>query len=343
MNKQTKLYDLCCADSASSIAEIGATLAGGGLVAIPTETVYGLAANALDVMAVQRIFAAKGRPADNPLIVHIAEKEDIALLARDIPDNAYRLLDAFSPGPLTIVLKARDTVPRVVTGGLNTVAIRIPDCTYTREIIRAAACPIAAPSANISGRPSPTCVQAVLDDLRGKIDAVADGGPCRIGLESTVLDVTGVQPVLLRLGAITRDMIEAVVGPIVVPLKQEEDVAPKSPGLKYAHYAPCVPMTLVCGNPDDTAQYIRTCVDFSVGVLCFDEYFHLFEDICGGAIAFGAQQDTATQAAKLFAALRHFDGKEVTHIYAQCPPDTGIGAATAERLLRAAGHDAVWV
>ena len=316
----------------------GELLREGGLVAIPTETVYGLAANGLDEIAVASIFEAKGRPSDNPLILHVAEKSDISLYVKEIPDKARLLMDAFFPGALTLIFKALPIVPLITTGGLPTVAIRMPSLPLTRDIIAAAGCPLAAPSANRSGKPSPTDAAAVLEDMQGRIDAVVDGGSSRIGLESTVLDVTADPPVLLRPGAVTASMITAVIGEIVLSNgKIAEGEAPSSPGMKYTHYAPKAPVHLVTGAPGATAAYIAAQQDAAIsGVLCFDEYRSLFTSFLH-VISFGAEGDFAAQAGQLFSALRAFDATAAERIYVQCPAESELGIATCNRLRKAAG------
>ena len=316
----------------------GELLREGGLVAVPTETVYGLAANGLDERAVASIFTAKGRPSDNPLILHVAEKSDVSLYVKEIPSKARLLMDAFFPGALTLIFKALPIVPLVTTGGLPTVAIRMPSLELTRDIISVAGCPLAAPSANRSGKPSPTDAAAVLEDMQGRIDAVIDGGSSSIGLESTVLDVTVDPPVLLRPGAVTASMIAAVIGDIVLSNGQIADgEAPASPGMKYTHYAPNAPVHLITGAPEATASYIAARQDASTsGVLCFDECRALFSS-CLHVISFGAVTDSVAQAGRLFSALRAFDATAVERIYVQCPLEQELGIATCNRLRKAAG------
>ncbi len=237
--------------------QAAAVLRQGGLVAFPTETVYGLGANGLDPRAVARIFAAKGRPADNPLILHIADGHEVNKLAARVPANAAALMAEYWPGPLTVVLARTRLVPDAVTGGLDTVAVRLPDSTVARELIRLAGVPVAAPSANTSGRPSPTTAGDVLADLDGRIDVVIDAGPCGIGVESTVVDCTTPVPTLLRPGGVTLEMLVETLGAIEVdPALGGEDLAPRAPGMKYTHYAPAAPMTLYEGGAEAMAAAI---------------------------------------------------------------------------------------
>ena len=317
----------------------------GELVAIPTETVYGLGANGLDEAAVTKIFEAKGRPQDNPLILHICGAEQIELFCHDVPAAAYELAKEFWPGPLTMVLPARDCVPRRTTGGLSTVAVRCPDNAVTREIIRLAGVPIAAPSANISGKPSTTTAQHVLHDHDGKIAAVVDGGPCRVGVESTIVDLTEDRPRLLRPGGITPEQLISVLGDLVidkaVTAQIDKDAVVKAPGMKYRHYAPKAPVTVVTGDPEASARYIQTHLPEGAGVICFTEFKALFP---GRSIHdLGPAADKEEQARRVFDALREFDHEAVTEIYAQCPDTAGLGLAVANRLKKAAGFHVIEV
>jgi len=314
-------------------------LRSGGLLGIPTETVYGLGADGLNETAVHAIFAAKGRPQDNPLILHIPSVDWLARYCRDIPDAAYALAARFWPGPLTMILRRRPNVPDAVTAGLDTVGMRCPDCAVTREVISLAGVPVAAPSGNTSGRPSPTTAAAMLEDMDGKIDAILDGGPCSVGVESTIVDLTVTPPRLLRPGGVTLEELEAVLGEVAVDAAVRRLMAPgeqpKAPGMKYRHYAPKAPVTVVKGPADKTAEYIRTHMTSGSGVICFDEYAARF----GGCPTqrLGPAGDMAEQARRVFDALRRFDRTDVTEIWAQCPGDAGIGLAVANRLNKAAG------
>ena len=310
----------------------------GQLVAIPTETVYGLGANGLDEEAVARIFEAKGRPQDNPLILHISEASQMALFCRDIPASAYKLAEAFWPGPLTMVLPARDIVPRRTTGGLDTVAVRCPDHWVTREIIRLSGVPVAAPSANISGKPSTTTAQHVLHDHDGKIAAVVDGGPCRVGVESTIVDLTEARPRLLRPGGITPEQLKAVLGDLVVDkavtAQIDKDEVVKAPGMKYRHYAPAEPVVIVSGSREKAAAYIRRHFVPGDRVLCFQEELPLYEGCA--PLAYGREADVNTLSAGLFAALRELDDPSIHQVYARCPEGGGVAYAVQNRLKKAA-------
>ena len=325
------------------IEAAAAILRAGGLVGIPTETVYGLGANGLDPAAVRRIFEAKGRPQDNPLILHIPDPSWLERYCRDVPAAARRLAEQFWPGPLTMILPRRALVPDEVTCGLETVGVRCPDHPVTLAIIRAAGVPVAAPSGNRSGRPSPTCARHMLEDMEGRIQAVVDGGPCGVGVESTIVDLTLPVPRLLRPGGLPLEALEAVLGHVDVdravtaPLSPGEK--PRAPGMKYRHYAPQAPVTVVTGAGADTARYIRDHAGPGTGIICFDEYADSFPGCAVRPI--GASADTAEQARRVFDALRSFDGAAVTAIYAQCPPDAGLGLAVANRLKKAAGFQIV--
>lgn len=319
----------------TEVAEAAEILRGGGLVALPTETVYGLGGNGLDETAVAKIFAAKGRPNDNPLILHIAAAEEMERYCKDIPSLAYRLAEAFWPGALTLILKRQAIVPDCVTAGLSTVAIRCPDHDLTREVIRLAGVPVAAPSANTSGRPSPTTAAHVVDDLAGKIDAILDGGPCRVGVESTILDLTVDPPHLLRPGGISVEEMEAVIGSIDTAFQAVGDAeTPIAPGMKYRHYAPRAAMTLYVGAPEETAALIAAEVKPGDGVLCFSEFAEQFSGT--QTIVMGQAGAPEEQAHEIFSALRRFDDMGVAAIHAQCPDEAGIGRAVVNRLKKAA-------
>lgn len=315
----------------------------GGLVAIPTETVYGLGADGLNPEAVDKIFAAKGRPGDNPLILHVTGPEQLPRFCHDIPDAAYLLAQRFWPGPLTMVLPANACVPRRTTGGLSTVAIRCPKTAVTREIIRLAGVPIAAPSANLSGKPSTTTARHVLDDHDGRIDAVVDGGPCAVGVESTIVDLTEARPRLLRPGGVTPEELTQVPGDLVIdpavtaPLRQ--DAVVRAPGMKYRHYAPQEPVLIVSGSREKAAAYIRA--HFSPGdrVLCFEEELPLYEGC--DPLSYGREADVASLSAGLFAALRILDSPSVGKVFARCPVGGGVAYAVQNRLQKAAAFHIV--
>ena len=315
----------------------------GELVAIPTETVYGLGANGLDETAVAKIFEAKGRPQDNPLILHICGPEQIELFCHHIPQKAYDLAEAFWPVPLTMVLPARSIVPKRTTGGLDTVAVRCPDNAVTREIIRLSGVPIAAPSANLSGKPSTTTAEHVLHDHDGRIAAVVDGGPCRVGVESTIVDLTEDRPRLLRPGGITPEQLVAVLGDLVVDkavtAQIDKDAVVKAPGMKYRHYAPAEPVVIVSGSREKAAAYIHRHFVPGDRVLCFQEELPLYEGCA--PLAYGREADVNTLSAGLFAALRELDDPSIHQVYARCPVGGGVAYAVQNRLKKAAAFHIV--
>ena len=315
----------------------------GELVAIPTETVYGLGADGLNEAAVAKIFEAKGRPQDNPLILHIWDAKQMEQFCHDIPKAAYDLAKAFWPGPLTMVLPAREIVPKRTTGGLSTVALRCPDNTVTRQIIRLSGVPIAAPSANLSGKPSTTTAQHVLHDHDGKIAAVVDGGPCRVGVESTIVDLTEDRPRLLRPGGITPEQLVSVLGDLVVDkavtAQIDKDAVVKAPGMKYRHYAPAEPVVIVAGSREKAAAYIHRHFTPGDRVLCFEEELPLYADC--SPLAYGQEADAATLSAGLFAALRELDDPRIHQVYARCPVGGGVAYAVQNRLKKAAAFHIV--
>ena len=338
--RDTKGQQKIIEDQISAAADI---LRQGGLVAIPTETVYGLGANALDEKAVHKIFEAKGRPQDNPLIIHVPGPQWLPRYCEDVPPLAYTLARKFWPGPLTMILKRKKVVPDATTAGLDTVGVRCPDHQVTLAIIREAGVPIAAPSANTSGRPSCTCAADCLEDMEGKIDAVVDGGPCQVGVESTIVDLTCDPPRLLRPGGMPLEALEEVVGPLTVdkavtePLKDGEQ--PKAPGMKYRHYAPKAPVTVVTGPAEASARTIEQLAKPGDGVICFDEFADRFDRQTVECL--GPSRDKRIQAQRVFDALRAFDSKDVQQIYAQCPDSQGLGLAIGNRLKKAAGFKTV--
>jgi len=321
------------------ILEAAAIVRHGGLLAIPTETVYGLGANALDAAAVGRIFQAKGRPQDNPLIIHVPGPQWLSRYCVDVPPLAYELARRFWPGPLTLILKRSAIVPDVTTAGLDTVAVRCPDHAVTLSVIREAGVPVAAPSANTSGRPSCTTAADVLEDMNGKIEGIVDGGPCAVGVESTILDLTCTPPRLLRPGGLPLEELEIVLGRVdldrAVNAPMEEGEQPKAPGMKYRHYAPRAPVTVVVGAPEKSAREIHRRLTSRTGVICFDEYVDMFQGY--EVHSLGPCGDKLAQAQRVFDALRAFDGTGVTEIYAQCPDNQGLGLAINNRLKKAAG------
>ncbi len=321
--------------TAETAAEI---LKNGGLVAIPTETVYGLGANGLDEAAVAKIFAAKGRPQDNPLILHVADGQDMEKFCHSIPESAYKLTEKFWPGPLTLVLPAKDTVPLSTRAGLPTVAVRCPDNAITREIIRLSGVPVAAPSANISGKPSTTTAQHVLHDHEGRIDAVVDGGPCRVGVESTIVDLSEDRPRLLRPGGITPEQLLEVLGDLVVDkavtAQIGSDAVVKAPGMKYRHYAPECEILIVSGSREKAAAYIKAHFAEGDRVLCFEEELALYANHY--PLAYGQEADVQSLSAGLFAALRQLDDPSIRRVYARCPVGGGVAYAVQNRLKKAA-------
>lgn len=335
-------------NSEQDIEQAAAVLRMGGLVAMPTETVYGLAANALDGKAVRRIFAAKGRPMDNPLIVHVADVSDIARLklVSQFPDRAQRLADAFWPGPLTIIMKKGAVIPDEVSAGLNTVAIRIPSHPDARRLIAACGLPLAAPSANTSGKPSPTTARHVADDMDGRIEAILDGGSCTVGVESTVITLAEGAPRILRPGVITREEIEAVIGEVEIDKavlnRLEHDEKASSPGMKYKHYAPRAKVVLLRGDEEHFISYVNRCHrrgDNTV-VLSYDE---LIDRVEAPTIPLGKASDLKDQARRLFDALRTVDDEvdESATVYAPCPSAQGVGMALYNRLIRAAAFEVI--
>ena len=323
-----------------AIAKAAAILREGGLVAFPTETVYGLGGDATNASVAQKIYAAKGRPSDNPLIIHIADPADAERYA--VTDEIYyRLAAAFMPGPLTVILPKKDTVPREVTGGLDTVAVRCPSHPIARALIHAADVAIAAPSANLSGSPSPTCGAHVIADLSGRIDAIVDGGESEIGLESTIIQMRGDTAVLLRPGAITADALRCVCEHVEISSAVTEalraDERPLSPGMKYRHYAPRVPLVLLEGSEEAVIHFMRRAQNAEkCALLCYhDEQDELRNE---RLINIGARDDLEGQAHTLFSALRDADTFDCDVIYAHLPPREGIGLALYNRLIRAAAH-----
>ena len=334
---------LLSAGEANTPAVAAEFIKNGELVAIPTETVYGLGANGLNPEAVAKIFQAKGRPQDNPLILHIADAADMEKFCHSIPEVAYRLAEAFWPGPLTLVLPARENVPSCTTAGLPTVAVRCPDNEVTREIIRLSGVPIAAPSANISGKPSTTTAAHVLHDHDGKIAAVVDGGPCRVGVESTILDLSEKEPRLLRPGGITGEQLCRIVGDIVIDkaitASVDKDEVVKAPGMKYRHYAPDCKVLIVDGDVAAAVSYVKEHFVPGNRVLCFEEELEAFRGF--NPLAYGKNADRDTLLAGLFAALRELDDKRIGTVFARCPSGSGKALAVQNRLGKAAGFQQV--
>ncbi len=330
-------------DRESAVAQAAEELKGGGLVVFPTETVYGLGANAFDADAVRRIFKAKGRPQDNPLIVHIAKMEQLRDVAAEVSGTARRLMERFWPGPISVIVKKSARIPDAVSAGLGTVAVRMPENDLAREIIARAGIPVAAPSANISGKPSPTLARHAYEDLCGKVPLIIDGGPCRVGVESTVVDATGDIPVILRPGDITPEMIRQAVGNVrvhhgVMSEAQKDEVC-ASPGMKYRHYAPKANVTVFTGDKKEVAK----CVNFryhsdsmqgkTAVVLCLDECAGLYPEC--RILPLG--RDAGEAEAALFRTLREIDeqGFDAEYFHAQ---EEKMGLAVMNRIIRAAGH-----
>ena len=320
----------------------------GGLVAFPTETVYGLGANGLDENAVPKIYEAKGRPSDNPLILHISKLDEIEDIVKEIPKSALILAEEFWPGPLTMVFKKSERIPYRTTGGLESVAIRMPSNKIARELIKAAGVPIAAPSANSSGRPSPTKAAHVIYDLDGKIDMVIDGGEVDIGIESTIVDVTGEVPVILRPGFITEKMLSEAIGrveidEVVKSLSPDKDLKPKAPGMKYRHYAPRGKMTIYKGSHSKVVERINEEISKlegkKTGVLATDETKSYYRaDII---ISLGSREDGESIAHNLFDALRKFDDDDVEFIYSEGFDENKLGFAIMNRLHKSAGYNII--
>lgn len=359
------------------LAEAAAVLRSGGLVAFPTETVYGLGGNALDEDAAGKIYAAKGRPSDNPLIAHISCAADLAPLVKEIPVAGSKLMEAFWPGPLTMIFPKSGRVPYGTTGGLDTVAVRMPDDPVAGRLIALAGVPVAAPSANTSGRPSPTTADHVWQDMNGRIDMIIDGGPVGIGVESTIVDVSSPVPSVLRPGAITMEMLREVLGEVTIdpailgPMK--EDIRPKAPGMKYRHYAPEAELTLVEAAEDETAgceavrgqggggccgqmgdgqvermvgkvrelaheKLIQGC---QVGIICTDESRSCYTE--GTVRSIGARKSQESVAHNLYAVLREFDDLKVEYIFSESFSEDHLGQAIMNRLSKAAGYKIVRV
>lgn len=326
----------------NNIIEAAETIKEGNVVAIPTETVYGLAANIFDEEATKKIFIAKGRPQDNPLIAHISEIEQVSKICIEFPEEAKALATKFWPGPLTIILPRKEIVPDTVTAGLDTVAIRYPSHYIANAIIKEAGVPLVAPSANLSGKPSTTSVKHCIKDLTGRVPLIIDGGDCKYGLESTIIDASVKPMVLLRPGAISIEEILEIIPDLVYEenvLKSESEI-PKAPGMKYKHYAPKAPAILVTGAPEKTSKWILENLKENDGVICFEEYLNLFNN-CNFVLDFGSYLNASTNANRLFRLLREFDEVDVEKIYIQCPINKGIGKSVINRLEKATGGNII--
>lgn len=333
-----------------AIKEAGKIIKSGGLVAFPTETVYGLGGDALDEKAAEKIYAAKGRPSDNPLIVHIAKIEDLDKIVTEVPERAKKLAQAFWPGPLTMIFPKSKEVPYGTTGGLDTVAVRMPNHPLALELIREGGGYIAAPSANLSGRPSPTCSSHVEEDLTGRIDMILDGGPVGIGLESTIVDFTEEVPVILRPGYINQDMLEKIIGTVKIDkglIAPDSGIRPKAPGMKYRHYAPVGDLTIVEGNPEDVKRKIQELTKkklvegFQVGIITTEENISDYPEGIVKSVGTRLKEETIGQ--NLFGILREFDEIGVEFIYSESFDTPFMGMAIMNRLNKAAGHQVIKV
>ena len=329
----------------NDIAFAGEIIRNGGLVAVPTETVYGLGASAFEPQAARKIYAAKGRPSDNPLIVHICDKAQIEEIAADVTPEAKRVMDAFMPGPITIILKKKPTVPYAVTAGLDTVAVRYPSNETACRLIRAAGVPIAAPSANLSGKPSPTAAAHVIEDMTGRIDAIIDGGRCDVGVESTIVDFTDATPVILRPGGVTHDDLKSVVPEVSVDKNILQSIGegetPKSPGMKYKHYAPNAEVTVVEGDKENVQKKIKELLSESGGKIA--GVLAMYGADYDNAVILPAGESNKEYAKNLFSALREFDRLGVEKVYAEFCEKDGYGLAVKNRLYKAAAQRVIHV
>ncbi len=316
----------------------------GGIVAIPTETVYGLAGNALDEAVTDKIYAAKGRPSDNPLIVHISDLSQWAPLVKDIPESAFALADKYWPGPLTLILPKSEIVPEKVSGGLSTVAVRMPSDKIARAIIEKSGAPLAAPSANTSGKPSPTSAKYVIEDLMGKVDAIVDAGECSVGVESTVLSLCETPPRLLRPGGITAEMLTEVLGEIAIDdavfNKLAEGEKAASPGMKYKHYSPDAQVVIVKGTFESYKKFIEENKTEKTVALCFEGEEKGLQVKC---VTYGKKDDPSSQAKNIFDALRKVDELGADKVFARFPEMGGVGLAVFNRLVRAAAFNIIEV
>lgn len=334
---QTRVIDIRT-NKNEALEEASELLKSGEVVAIPTETVYGLAANALDEEAVKKIYIAKGRPSDNPLIVHISDISELSPLVKEIPEKVKVMASAFWPGPLTMIMKKSDVIPSVTSGGLSTVAIRMPENEYARAIIKSAGVPLAAPSANLSGSPSPTNAKYVFDDMNGRIPLIIDGGASKIGVESTVITFATEIPTVLRPGGVTVEEIRETIGEIKVAdavlhdLKEGGTAA--SPGMKYKHYAPKANIIILKGS-------LEKFIEYTSGKDFFALVFEGEEKFFKNAVTYGKANDGLSEAGRLFDALRELDEMGAKTVFARCPELTGVGLAVYNRLIRSAGFNII--
>ncbi len=323
----------------------GEIIAGGGLVAFPTETVYGLGASAVDSGAAEKIYAAKGRPSDNPLIVHVCSFEQIEELAENIPAYAKKLMQSFMPGPLTLILKKKSCIPDEVTANMDTVGIRFPSNPIAAALIKCSGVPIAAPSANISGKPSPTTARDVMEDMNGKIECIIDGGSCSVGVESTILDASGERPVLLRPGGITVDMIKEICPELKIDSHVLKSVAPdeqpKCPGMKYKHYAPDAEVTVIEGEMENVRAKINELLKENKGRVT--GVLTMYDSAYDDAVIINAGRQNSEYARNLFSDLREFDRLGVEVVFAEFCENDGVGLAVKNRLYKSAGGRVIHV
>ena len=334
------ISEICSESSKNAIKKAANILSDGGLVVFPTETVYGLGGNALDENAAKKIYSAKGRPSDNPLIIHVSDPKDAEKYCHT-SELYFRLAKAFMPGPLTVIMPKRDIIPSSVTGGLDSVAVRCPAHPIANALISAAGFPIAAPSANLSGKPSPTCAQYVIEDMNGRVDMIIDGGECDIGLESTIVKIEGESLILLRPGAVTYDALTCVCDNVKIADAVLTSLAanerPLSPGMKYRHYAPNSPLVLISGSDRDKLEFQKKAQqNENCAVLCYDDEISELDPT--NLISVGERSDLEHQARVLFSSLRMADRLNADIIYAHLPPKEGLGLALYNRMIRAAAH-----
>lgn len=344
MNTEIVKLDAANIDE-TAIERAAEIIKNGGLVAFPTETVYGLGANALDAEASKKIYEAKGRPSDNPLIAHIASLDTLDEIVEDVSDVAKKLIDKFWPGPMTLIFKKKDLVPDSTTGGLKTLAVRFPENEIAKALIEKSGVPIAAPSANTSGKPSPTKGEHVIEDLDGKVDMILDGGVVGLGLESTIIDVTD-KPTILRPGFITQEMLEQVIEEVeldkTILEKPTEDFAPKAPGMKYRHYAPKTELVIVRGSAENVAQKIREeAKNKKIAIITVDQHRDLYEELDAKVVSWGDLENMDEIAHKIFDALRRVDEWGVDIIYCEAFEEEGLGLAVMNRLTKAAGYQVI--
>lgn len=334
---QTNVIDITT-EYDRALSESARLIKNGEVVGIPTETVYGLAANALNENAVKKIYIAKGRPSDNPLIVHISDISELSPLVAEIPEKVKIMAEKFWPGPLTMIMKKSDIIPSTTSGGLDTVAVRMPESEYARAIIKACGVPLAAPSANLSGSPSPTNAKYVYDDMNGRIPLIIDGGRSKIGVESTVITFAGDVPTVLRPGGVTVEEIRNTIGEVRVDdavlheLHDGEKAA--SPGMKYKHYAPNADITILKGSLEQFIEYTKDKDFFALVFEGEEKYFK-------NAVTYGKPLDAVSEANRLFDALRELDEKGAKTVYARCPELSGVGLAVYNRLIRSAGFNII--